>query len=630
MSTAFTATYLTALLGAAIAATGALLFVRARTLAARAKSDRQMLREIASAADADVGFGDALTRIMEAVARIVEADAYYFYVREQKENALVLRAVKSVQIAPEVGPSYSSPTAMAAEDEYRPPLGLVPDSQPKQVSIVRERGEPVLCVPLWRGPRLEAAIHVGPMAGRRVSRGQLERLSELASLCAGTVTLLAERERLRRQVEDSSAESSVSATMMRSTFQGEAAMGLFLRLGSGLVGADGGMVAVMDEVRTRLWTPVFWGSPEGALERVKEKLAGSPEILAPMTDLAVLTMEPEETEAAGTYSWLAEAGIRSLWVIPFTGEKRPGAVVYWFKGPRRPEGYVRSMLDMISDRVASSLRNIRVYEEMLESYLETLTWIVDLLDSQDPSTANHSTLIAKYSRDIALAMELPPDEVEAVSLAAYLHDIGMIGLGEDVLFKKGQLTVSEYERIKRHAQLGAVLAEPVAKPLPVAPLIRHHHERYDGWGYPEGLRGDEIPLGARIIAAADLFNAKVSSRNYRKALPFERALADLRAAAGTHLDPGVVEAFARSWEKRQKKPERRGKCLEECWVMLKCPPRIASGCPAHGNARNCWEVPGVLCSMHGDECETCLVHTEYRFRQRKPQLRLIAGGKAQE
>jgi len=616
------------LLIASAAIASVVQLLKARALAAKLNSGRRMLQDLASAADKKLGFGEALVQIMDIVARNVEADGYYFYVREERENTLVLRAVKSTQIDPKVGLSYSEAVASPSEDEYKPPLGLLPDSQPKQVSVVREQGETLLCIPLWSDDKLEGAIHVGPVATRKVAPGQIQALSELASLCANMVALLAERDRLRRQVDESSAISSVSATMMRSTFQGEAAMGLFLRLGSGLVGADGGMVVVVDETGEAPWTPAYWGVPEDARERMMRELAWPAELFAPTMDPLVLTTGTGETSS--TPGWLAEMGINSLWVIPFAAERRPGAVIYWFKSPRKPEGYVRSMLEIISDRVASTIRNINVYEEMLQSYLGTLTSIVDLLDSQEPSTANHSMLISKYSRDIALAMELSPEEVEAVSLAAYLHDVGMIGMGEDVLFKRGQLTASEYESVKCHAQLGATLAEPVTRPLPIAPLVRHHHERYDGWGYPSGLKGEQIPLGARIIAVADFFNAKVSSRNYRKALPYEKAITDLQAASGSQLDPGVVDAFVRLWEKRQKSAERKGKPLEDCWVMMQCPSRIATMCPAYKSARNCWEVPGVQCSMHGDECETCLVYTEYRFRQRKPQLRVIAGGRTQE
>lgn len=613
----------------ACAAIGSVLqFLRARALAAELNSGRRVLQDLASAADKKLGFGEALVQIMDIAARIVEAGGYYFYVREEKEDTLVLRAAKSAQVDPKVGLGYSELAASASEDEYKAPLGLRPDSEPKQVSVVRDQGETLLCIPLWSDDKLEGVIHAGPVAARGVAPGQIQVLSELASLCANMVALLAERDRLRRQVHESSAISSVSAIMMRSTFQGEAAMGLFLRLGSGLVGADGGMVVVVGETGEAAWAPAYWGAPEDAHERMTRELALSIELSAPMMGPLVL-----EAGADGTGSmpeWLAGLGINSLWIIRFTAKRRRGVVAYWFKSPRNLEGYVRPMLEMISDRVASAVRNVKVYEEMLESYLETLTSIVDLLDSQEPSTANHSMLISKYSRDIALAMELPPDEVEAVSLAARLHDVGMIGMGEDVLFKRGQLTASEYESVKRHAQLGATLVEPVTRPLPIVPLVRHHHERYDGWGYPSGLKGDEIPLGARIIAVADSFSAKVSSRNYRKALAYEKAIRDLQAAAGSQLDPEVVDAFVRLWERRQKSTERKGKPLEDCWVMMQCPSRIASMCPAYKSACNCWEVPGVQCSMHGDECETCLVYTEYRFRQRKPQLRLIAGGRTQE
>ncbi|NPV52535.1 MAG: HD domain-containing protein [Firmicutes bacterium] len=593
-----------------------LQIARMRALTAKIRSDKQMWQELASIVDIRLSFEEALVRIMDIVAGIVEADGYYFYIREEKENTLVLKAVKSVPTDVEVGPSYSGLVASNRE-AYNPPLGLSLDSLPDRVAIVGEQTAPLLSIPL-RGERLVGVIHVGPLASRKVAPKQVQALSELAFLCANMVALLAERDGLRLRMEEFSAQSQISATMMRSTFEGEAAIGLFLNLGSGLVGADGGFVIVKGEPGKTPWVPACWGLLEDVYRSLSRDPAVASELLMKRDRPEILTAE--EGGRSRISSWLAARDINCLWVIPFVAEGRPGTLGYLFKSFKKMENYTRPALEVIARRIASTIRDIKIYEEMLQSYLETLRSIVDLLDSQEPSTVNHSTLIAKYAREISLMMGLSSEEVETISLAAYLHDVGMMGLGEDILFKKGKLSSSEYEKIKGHAQLGATLVEPLSKPLPIAPLIRHHHERYDGWGYPAGLKGEEIPLGARIIAVADTFNAKVSSRGYRGALPYERAIADIKAAAGSQLDPKVVDAFIKLWDIKQQKPERRGKALEDCWVMRQCPPQIAATCPAFKSGGNCWEIPGVKCHMHGDTCESCLVYTEYQFRQRRPKL----------
>ncbi len=617
------------LLSFAVIVTALIEARRTRSLREALSLAQQVVQDLTRAADKRLGIGEALVRVVDVVARLVEADSYYLYVREGRADTLVLRAVKSPRADPRLAPSYSGlASGPGDEEEYRPPLGLALESQPKQVSVVREQGDRMLAIPLWSGDALEAVIHAGPLRRNAARGAQLRTLSEFAPLCAGIVGLLAEREALKRSADESSAMSTVSATMMRSTFQGEAAMGLFLSLGSGIVGADAGMALVEDRPGEPPVTPACWGLPDEVRSRVARGLAAMPPGFAAMVGGPPGLVAEGDEEVIP--EWLAAAGVRAVWVVPFEAERRRGAVAYCFRSPRSVDGYMKPMLEMISMRIASAVRNVGVYEEMLQSYLETLSAIVDLLDSREPSTVGHSRLIARYSEEIALAMGLPADEVRAISLAGFLHDIGMMGLGEGVLLKKGRLTPYEYESVKRHAQLGAMLVEPIARPLPIAPLIRHHHERYDGWGYPSGIRGEEIPLGARIIAVADAFNAKVSSRSYRRALPYERAMAEIRAAAGSQLDPAVVAAFVKTWEAKQRSSARRGRSLEDCWVMRQCPPTVSSACPAFRSKQNCWEVHGVKCESHGDECETCLVSTEYRLRQRKPQLRLVSASRSAE
>ena len=142
-----------------------------------------------------------------------------------------------------------------------------------------------------------------------------------------------------------------------------------------------------------------------------------------------------------------------------------------------------------------------------------------------------------------LACHTDPAEVDIVRNASILHDVGKIGIKEDILKKPGRLTEEERREMEYHPFIGTKILQSVKLLEPVMPLVYHHHERFDGTGYPDGLRGEEIPFGARIISVADAFESMTSDRPYRKALPLEEAMAELRYGAGRQFDPRVVEAF---------------------------------------------------------------------------------------
>jgi putative nucleotidyltransferase with HDIG domain len=252
---------------------------------------------------------------------------------------------------------------------------------------------------------------------------------------------------------------------------------------------------------------------------------------------------------------------------------------------------------------------------MSAAYLDALKSVVRVMDAMETYTVSHSDLIAKYCRGIAEEMGLP--DAGAIETAGYLHDVGMTVLPASILLKNGRYDKAEYEAMKSHAELGYAMVESITDPPGVASIIRYHHERWDGWGYPEGKREKDIPIGARILAVADTFNAKVSSRNYREGLPFDKALADVTAAAGVQFDPDVVAAFVRWWQKK------RVACieadtLEPCWEMKCCPAEIARTCPAFINRSGvCYWHSDVRCELHGDKCSTCIVNSEHAGRWKR-------------
>ncbi|MFH1094477.1 MAG: HD domain-containing phosphohydrolase [Candidatus Omnitrophota bacterium] len=176
---------------------------------------------------------------------------------------------------------------------------------------------------------------------------------------------------------------------------------------------------------------------------------------------------------------------------------------------------------------------------------DTIKVLALALDARDHYTHGHSQQVTEYAVDIAREIGLSFKEIDIIRDAGILHDIGKIGIPDSILLKPGRLTQEEYTQIKKHPVIGKKILEPVNCLADKIPLIYHHHERIDGQGYPDGLVGDNIPLGARILAVADAYQAMTSDRPYRKALPTLIAIEELKRFKGRQFDPHIVEAFLR-------------------------------------------------------------------------------------
>lgn len=193
------------------------------------------------------------------------------------------------------------------------------------------------------------------------------------------------------------------------------------------------------------------------------------------------------------------------------------------------------LLIMLNREASASLMNAKSFLQIIDAFVETI-------EAKDHYTRGHSERVAELVRKIATEMGLPKKLVKTFYEVAKLHDVGKIGVMEGILKKEKHLTQDEYEAVKQHPVIGARIVSRVDALSEFAPLIRSHHERWDGHGYPEGLIGASIPLGARIIAVADTFDAITSDRPYRQALTFDSAVSELLACAGTQFDRDVVLA----------------------------------------------------------------------------------------
>jgi HD-GYP domain-containing protein (c-di-GMP phosphodiesterase class II) len=203
--------------------------------------------------------------------------------------------------------------------------------------------------------------------------------------------------------------------------------------------------------------------------------------------------------------------------------------------------YDTQLIEACAGFMSTFVENVALYDEQQELFVGTLHALTAAIDAKDRYTRGHSERVALVSYQLSQLAGLPETQCERIRIAGLVHDVGKIGVPESTLLKPGKLTDIEFGHIKKHPEIGFEILHQVPLLADVLPGVLHHHERYDGKGYPYGLSGTEIPLMARIIAVADTFDAMSSDRAYRAKMPRAQVLAEIGRSAGTQLDPRLAQ-----------------------------------------------------------------------------------------
>jgi putative nucleotidyltransferase with HDIG domain len=211
----------------------------------------------------------------------------------------------------------------------------------------------------------------------------------------------------------------------------------------------------------------------------------------------------------------------------------------------RFDAHQLKLLYIFASQVAVSVENVRLHENLKEKLLNAVSTLAMALEAKDAYTRGHSQRVSHYSVQIARELGLDEREVEAIRLAGILHDIGKIGIRDEILHKAGRLTDDEWKQIRKHPEVSVSILSRIPDLKGIIKIIRHHHEHFDGNGYPSGLSGEQIPLGARVLAVTDMLDALISDRPYREKITFMEAIEEIRKVSGTQLDPHIVEALDR-------------------------------------------------------------------------------------
>jgi HD-GYP domain-containing protein (c-di-GMP phosphodiesterase class II) len=226
--------------------------------------------------------------------------------------------------------------------------------------------------------------------------------------------------------------------------------------------------------------------------------------------------------------------------VLFVASSRPGALT----------GEDERVLELLAAHLAVALENSALYERLQKDFTRAIAALSAMADATERLESGHTDRVMDYAVAIGRAMDLSLERVGLLRFAGLLHDLGKVGIAEDILIKPASLTDAEMARVRRHSEVGASIVEQVRTLEELTPVVRHHHERWDGGGYPDGLAGEDIPLEARILAVADSYEAMTGRRTHRKRLAPATARAELERGAGTQFDPQVVHIFLEELDRR--------------------------------------------------------------------------------
>ena len=245
---------------------------------------------------------------------------------------------------------------------------------------------------------------------------------------------------------------------------------------------------------------------------------------------------------------IKKEGFRSMLFAPvILGGKTLGVISTFSRKPLRFTDEEMKLLNIFASQVAIALDESKHYEDIRLNYFNTIHTLVLAIEARDPYTRGHTERVTKYALKIGQALEMPKPELEILRYAGEVHDVGKISIPDFILNKPGRLTPAERAVIEIHPVKGVEMLEPLEFLKPALPVVRHHHERYDGTGYPDGLEKEKIPMMARIIACADAFDAMTSDRPYRRRkLAVEEALEEIRNNSGSQFDPHIAHIFAKT------------------------------------------------------------------------------------
>lgn len=436
--------------------------------------------------------------------------------------------------------------ALAAVVSLGGPVILQKGSEnPPEIESVLDnyKAPTVLLVPLKSGERELGLLLLDDGSQGEFTREQIDMAIASANQVANAVEksdLLSEMETRLKHM----AAIGIVARTVSSFLDTREQLESLLEIATALIRADRGVIMLSEEMFGHLKIVAKIGEPDWL---------GSEEILGTVADWVAENREPVLLRKGSRDNRFKELDMKaeSSITAPLPVRDKVIGVISVASG-KPGDDYSSEDVEMFGNfaaQAAVSIENTQLYDRLQDTYLGAIGSLAAAIEARDPYTVGHSARVTQYAVAIAEGMGLTAEKVDEIRLAGLLHDLGKIGVPDSILNKPGRLSDEEYSAIKMHPTLSMKIIEPMPQLGHLIPIIYHHHERYDGDGYVDGKAGDKIPLGARIIAVADSYEAMTSDRPYRTALSREEAIAEIRRNSGSQFDPAVVEVFLNLLEK---------------------------------------------------------------------------------
>ena len=357
-------------------------------------------------------------------------------------------------------------------------------------------------------------------------------------------------ERERKVVELDNLLKATEA--IASAMQLDPLLDTIMELGMNVMDAEGCSVLLVDEKEKKLQFVAASGAKKEEVKRLNLDMGEGVAGWVAQNDQPLLIEDvSKDTRFSKKVDETLRQETKSLICVPLKVKERTIGVMEVInkKGNRTFNQSDMVLFKPLSAQAAVAIERARLYEDLEDMFLSTVKSLAAAIDAKDPYTRGHSERVTRFSILIARELGLDDKTQRDVQLCALLHDVGKIGVPISILRKKDKLTDEDWKHIRRHPVLGAEIISPITQLKELVLNIRYHHERYDGKGYPDNLKGEDIPLISRILAVADTFDALTSERPYRNGLSDKAALEEMKVVKGTQLDPACVEAFLAGYRK---------------------------------------------------------------------------------
>lgn len=539
---------------------GALFFVAylSATMAGRLKARRERLAalwELSQCAFAEPNLSQLLERALTVVLPLFGTNLGGIFLWDKEQEKFAIKAYRGnrrlwEKVCYNLGNGLCDDVVKESKVKVAEDLSAHPDEV--YLGSMKGQTRSEICLPLKSRGQLVGLLSIRTEKPRRYSEGEKGFLITVADRIAVAVDSV----QLLTRVKQKAAEASVLYQVgkaVSSTLDLSKLLTLSLDSVLAILQAKTGSIMLLDE-RGELTIRAARGLSKEVVERTRLKVGVGISGWVAKTGESLLITNLDKDKRFNKIKSVSEKKIKDALIVPFKVKDR---IIGVFNVNDRISGIFTqddlSLLATLANEVAVAIENAHLYQDVKASFVATIEALAKAVDAKDAYTAGHSERVASYAFAIARELGFSEEKAKGVETAARLHDIGKIGVSENILLKPDRLTRDEMAVVKRHPLIGVEIIHPVKFSEEIILSVKQHHEQPDGRGYPDGISRREITLGASILRVADAYEAMTSRRPYRRALSQREAFDELKKYAGSQFDPAVVDTFLKVVRRKEKR-----------------------------------------------------------------------------